>query len=348
MTTTRQNLLRRFVADPPGLEGGLTLSLKPLGERRAWLRAGTGDHAFEGLAAGLSVPYASGLKRLVASDPEIDVALVEHAAPGFDRAAVDQGVGYLDLRGHGRLVGPSFVYVAPPTAPNAGVPPIDLEHDIARRSSRGHRVSPFAPKASRVARCFLTHPQLAWRLSEIAEATDMNPGNIHRVLAALLDLDLIERDGDDYVVPDPGSLLEAWSEQAGRVRPRERFAIPVEGRLGDAVRDLLDVLGNVGVVSGELAAELYAPHLPATSAIVHHLGDVTLAELESGLPPQMRPLRAQSQIVVDHVDEGVAAFGELRGGLPLVSAPQLYFDLYRARGRAREAAEHVRREVLSY
>lgn len=341
MAANRQNLTRRFVDHPPTLEGGLTLSLEPLGARRARLRAGRGDHVFEGIAASLSVPYASGLKRLLASDPDIDVALVEHATSGLDRAALDQGVGYLDLGGRGRLVGPSVVYVAPPVA---GA----VERDNTLRSGREHTVSAFAPKASRVARCLLTNSNLAWRLSDIAEATEMNPGNIHRILAALLDLGLIERDGDEYMVPDPGSLLEAWSEQGRRARPKERIAIPVEGRLRDAVGSLLDVLGDHTVVSGELAAELYAPHLPAASAIVHHVGDVTIAELERSLASRVRPLRAQSQIVVDHVDEGVGAFAERRDGLRLVSAPQLYFDLYREAGRAREAAEHVRREVLAY
>lgn len=351
MSGARQNIVRRFVERPPKLEGGLSLALEPVGERHARLRIDAGDRVYEAVAGGLSVPYASGLSRLLASHPEVEVALVEHAPRGLDRAAEEQGVGYLDLRGRGRLIGPGFVYVAPPLVPypsRGG----DVEGDEDLRSSKGARgnakVSPFAAKASRIVRAFLSAPDRRWRLSEFAELCDMNPGNVHRVLGALVADDLIERDGDDYVVPDPGSLLEAWSEQGRRGRPSERLSIPVRGPLLDAVRELVDVLGEHAVVSGELAAEMYAPHLPAARAIVHRLDDGPLEGIELSALAPVRSLRSPSHIVVDRADEGVAAFGAEHKGLQLVSPQQLYFDLYREHGRAREAAEHVRREVLSY
>ena len=352
MSSTRQNIIiRRFVERPPKLEGGLSFALEPVGERYARLRVEAGDRIYEAVAGGLSVPYSSGLSRLLAANPEVEVALVEHAPRGLDRAAEEQGVGYLDLRGRGRLIGPGFVYVVPPLVPylsRGG----DVEAAKDPRSSKGARgnakVSPFAPKASRIVRTFLSEPDRRWRLSEFAALCDMNPGNVHRVLGALAADDLIERDGDDYVVPDPGSLLEAWSEQGQRGRLRERLSIPVRGPLSDAVRELVDVLGEHAVVSGELAAEMYAPHLPAGSAVVHRLDDGPLEGLELSSVAPVRSLRSPTHIVVDRADEGVGAFRVEREGLPLVSPQQLFFDLYRERGRAREAAEHVRREVLSY
>jgi len=54
------------------------------------------------------------------------------------------------------------------------------------------------------------------------------------------------------------------------------------------------------------------------------------------------------RVVAVRSDEGVGEFGRELEGLPLVSLPQLYVDLYRERGRGREAAEHVRREALAY
>lgn len=350
MSGARQNIIRRFAERPPQLEGGLSLALEPVDERRGRLRVEGADRVYEAIAGGLSVPYASGLKRLLASDPWVEVALVEHAPRGLDRAAIEQGVGYLDLRGRGRLVGPGFVYIAPPLILNrqrgVGAEGEDGSGSSARSDSR---VSPFAPKASRIVRALLSDPERAWRLSELAALCAMNPGNVHRVLGALLRDDLIERDGDHYHVPDPGSLLEAWSEQGGRSRRRDRRIIPVRGSLTEAVRELLDLLGGHAVVSGELGAELYAPHLPAASAIVHRVDDGPLDGLELATAGgSVRSPRAQGQIVLDRADEGVAEFKVERDGLPLVSAPQLYFDLYRERSRAREAAEHVRREVLSY
>jgi hypothetical protein len=47
-------------------------------------------------------------------------------------------------------------------------------------------------------------------------------------------------------------------------------------------------------------------------------------------------------------DPGVSDFGTVHADFPLVSPHQLYVDLYRDRGRGREAGEHVRREVLGF
>jgi AraC-like DNA-binding protein len=341
------------------LEGGLDLALEQVDERRAWLRVRSQEHEYEARAAALAVPYPSGLRRLMAWDPDVEVVLLEQASRRFDGAAAEQQVGYLDLRGRGRLLGPGFVYVAPPyltSLPAGGdiedsSAPDDQADPWARvaNAKRSHpSVSPFAPKASRVVRVLLSDPERPWRLSDIADRCQMNPGNVHRVLRALVDQAFIERDRDLYVLDDPGSLLEAWADHAGRRRSRDRLAVPVrEGLRVDVERVLAAVEGH-GFVSGELAAELYAPHLPAAQAVVHCVEEEFLdrERLVADFGP--RPLRPQGQVLVDLADDGIADSSEVRDGLPLVSPAQVYVDLARDRSRGREAAEHVRREVLGY
>ncbi|HZO06073.1 MAG TPA: hypothetical protein VFB52_06775, partial [Solirubrobacterales bacterium] len=68
-------------------------------------------------AAFLSVPYPSGLRRLLAGRPGIEAVLVEHIPSGLDAAAREAGVSYLDPRGNGRVVAPGLVYVVPPRGP---------------------------------------------------------------------------------------------------------------------------------------------------------------------------------------------------------------------------------------
>jgi len=178
----------------------------------------------------------------------------------------------------------------------------------------------------------------------------LNPGNVHRALDSLQRAGHVERDAERYVVVDPGSLLEAWADAAAQ--PRERFSWPLEGApLQDAVAEVVERLEGRAVVSGELAAELLTPHLPAEAALVHCLDGERWAELHAvsralGPPSPWHP--SSRRLVVDLPDAGVAYFGAPVDGLPLASPQQVYVDLVHAGGRAREAAEEVRRQRLGY
>jgi IclR helix-turn-helix domain len=329
-------LLRRLVHDPPRLEGGVALSAEPLDETHVQLWLRHEGHELSLRAARLSVPYPSGLRRLLAGDPEVEAVVVAHAPRGLAAAAAELGIGVLDVEGHGRLVGPGFVYVVPARQ--------SLERTLPGRSS------PFAPRASRVVRALLAEPSRGWRLSELARLLEVNPGNVHRALDALHKAGHVERDAERYVVVDPGSLLEAWADAA--VQPRQRFSWPLEGApLWDAVADVVERLNGKAVVSGELAAELLAPHLPAEAALVHCLDGeawVGLQAVSNALGPPSPWHPASDRLIVDLPDGGVSHFGAPADGLPLVSPQQLYVDLVHAGGRAREAAEEVRRQRLGY
>jgi hypothetical protein len=336
MPAKEQSPLRRLARHPPVLEGGVDLRLEPLDDVHADLVVRHGQNSLRLRVAWLSVPYPSGLRRLLAADPHIDAVIVDRAPPGLDVAAQDLGLGYLDRHGRGRLVGPGFVYVVPPR----------LEPPRAFGPSRS---SPFAPRASRVVRALLTEPSRAWRLSDVATLVDLNPGNVHRVLRTLQEDGHVERDGDRYVLVDPGSLLEAWADAGAQ--SSEQVVVPVDGSLRDAVHRTIAQLHGKAVLSGELAAELLAPHLPARTALVHCLDVHGWDRLQAAVGAQAPSLADRfwgATLVVDLPDEGVAQFGETIGGLDLVSPQQLYVDLVRAPGRGREAAEQIRRQRLRY
>lgn len=312
----------------------IELSVDLADDQRGVVRLQHGDVVAELKAAGLSLPYPLGLKRLLANQEDIDLVVVERAPPGLREAAENAGINYLDLAGGGRVIAPGLVYVASPRRDPGGITRV--------------RPSPFATKASRVVRVLLSDPKKAWRLSDVALLSHLNPGNVHRALAALLDRGMVERDEDAYVVADPGSLLEAWADQ--QQEPRERVLLDPGGNLRPFISRLVDELGGRAVVSGELAAEELAPHLPAESAIVHCFDERRFAELPRDdrplpfLPVRVRP----GQVLVDLADEGYGAFRLERAGMPLASPLQVYVDLARDRGRGREAAEHLREQVLGF
>lgn len=292
------------------------------------LRAG--GQEIELRAAALLVPYPSGLRHLLDEDPELEVVLVERVPPGLAEVARDLGVGYLDLRGNGRIVIDGFVYLA----------------DTQRSRPPRGRTSPFAAKASRVVRALLAEVR-PWRLTELAGGVGLNPGNVHRILGALVEGGYVERDEEHYVVMDPGSLLEAWADQAAPAR--QGANAPINVPLERAVREIADAEPTIRV-SGELAAEMLAPHLPSQTATLHCVNSDVYEEVMAGPIAELGrdPRREYGRILVDVVDEGVADFGASTRGLPLVHPVQVYVDLARTRTRAREAAEHLRRERIGF
>ena len=319
----------------PSLQGGVVAEVMLDDDRRGTVQLTHGDVRVWLRAVGLSVPYPSGLQRLLATDREAELVIVERAPRGLREAAEKAGVSYLDLRGRGRVVAPGLVYVAEPLPPFRGLV--------------GSKSSPFATKASRVVRILLSDPENAWRLSDVAALADLNPGNVHRALGALVEQDLVERDEDAYVVADPGSLLEAWSEQYAP--SRERVRLSAEGELRPLVADLMHRFNGDAVVSGELAAEDLAPYLPSESAVVHVWSADRFAELadrpSASSLARTGPTRG-GEILVDLADPGVGDFRVVTQGLTLASPQQIYVDLARDRGRAREAAEHLRHAVLGF
>ncbi|HEX3608684.1 MAG TPA: helix-turn-helix domain-containing protein [Solirubrobacterales bacterium] len=336
MIVSRQNkLLTQLAKSPPKITGG-SLSVGSIDGQRAELCLELGDQRLKLLAAALTVPYPSSLKRLLLAEPDIEVVLVERAPPGLEKTAGELGVDYLDAHGRGRIVRPGFVYVVPPS--------VDV-----RRFKGASRSSPFAPKASRVVRCLLSEHERQWRLSDIAESIELNPGNVHRVLATLVDDSYVEREEDLYVVADPGSLLEAWADIS--TPSRKQIVVPFEGELGHAVRALGTRLHGKVAVSGEFAAELLAPHLPAESALLHCLDIEEWANLaHDDIRPPLPvgagiPLR---RILVDLSDEGVGQFGASTAGVDAVSPAQLFVDLYKQPTRGRQAADEVRRQLLKF
>jgi hypothetical protein len=195
-------------------------------------------------------------------------------------------------------------------------------------------------------RALLAHPRAARRLSDLAEEVRLSAGHAHRILSGLLEDGFVERHDNNYVVLDPGSLLEAWA-QGNRPR-RRQISIPIQNHVGDHIEQIMRRGREEVALSGELAAELVHPHLSARSAIVHFLDDDAwerIAEPMRDMPPAPSP---SGRLFLDNADEAVAQFGSERHGFRLVHPVQMYVDMYRDRGRARNAAEDLRRRVIQF
>lgn len=325
---------RRFINDPPSLRGGVALSVEEQAEDQPvllHLRANGSEASLRAVA--LPQPYPSALRRLRAKREDFDAVLVSHIPPGLEEAAEEMKISYLDVHGYGRVAQPGFFYLAIPSwRPGAPSP---------------QKRSPFAPKASRIVRGLLVEPQKPWKLSELAKLVELDPGNAHKVLGALVDEGLVERHEGSYIVAAPGILLEAWADRNKPSREQIRLSVP-DDDLMSAVRQLLNLANGDGAVSGELAAEVLMPYLPASSAILYVSSSEAFDEIESWKRRQVPPPIGGRFVWVRLADEGVKHFGRDLDGLHLASPPQIYIDLSSSKGRGREVAAELRKRLLRF
>ena len=325
--------LRRFLSHPPSLQGGVSLDVKEQAENQPVLLHLRSDGSEAWLrAVPLPQPYPSALKRLRAKRDDFEAVVVSHIPPGLQKAAEEMSVSYLDVQGYGRVVQPGFFYFASPSWRHGPLIP--------------QRRSPFAPKASRIVRGLLAQPRKEWKLSELANLVDLDPGNAHKVLGALVDEGLVDRHSGGYSVGDPGTLLEAWADR--NRPPREQVRLSVPDDLSSAVRRSSNIANLEVALSGELAAEILISYLPAHSAILYVFSAAEFEEVRLSEQRQIPAALGSRFIWVWLADEGVKHFGSEVEGLRLVSPHQLYVDLLRSKGRGREVAEEIRRRLLEF
>src|SRR5262245_4621021 len=127
------------------------------------------------------------------------LAAAVYIGPQSARILKNNGLGYIDLSGNCSL---AFGNVL-----------IDKEGKRNVRPATRPLRSPFAPRATRVARVLLTGPGRAWRLEELAKASGVSLGHSHNVVKRLVDLAWVERDDRQrFRLMKPADLLESWCE----------------------------------------------------------------------------------------------------------------------------------------
>ena len=101
-------------------------------------------------------------------------------------------------------------------------------------------------------------------------------------------------------------------------------------------------------VSYEAAAQRYAPFLSGISQVRTRLlpsagADTAMAELDARVVNEGANLA-----VIETKSAGELLFRQQVGGVWLASPIQVYLDLLRGEGRAKEMAEHLRRERIGF
>jgi hypothetical protein len=211
----------------------------------------------------------------------------------------------------------------------------------------GRPSSPFAPKSARISRVLLLEPKRWWRQKDLAVATQLNDGNVSRIVGRLDEEALLERRNKELRPRDPDLLLDAWAQEY-RFDRHDPLPGHVSGSGIEVARSL-----SANLTKRQVAHAFTG--LPAAWAIdrfarfrlttVYVDGDPR--EIVERLDIRQDPTGANVQILGPD-DAGVFAGEQDCDGLRCVSTLQAYLDLLYLPERAAEAAQHLRDHHLDW
>lgn len=287
------------------------------------------------------------LRRAVARLPSdaTPILAAPYLSPEARAMCLEQDVGYFDLEGNARLVfdGVFIERIVP------GKPPVE------RRALK----SLFKGKSAQVLRAMLRDPKHAWRVTELSRAAGVSLGHVSNVRTALLDREWALVGPDGMFLSEPDALLDAWREAyESPDGPRTRYYTTLHGSaFEEAVRTALRAetnsppganasIGNA-VLASFSAAHWLAPY-SRTGTHFLYADDAGLERLQVVL--KLSPT-AKGENVVVTVPKDVGLFRDTiqpAPGIVCTGPVQTYLDLCVAGERGREAADHLRRERLSW
>lgn len=263
--------------------------------------------------------------------------LVARTLPSTSRAlAEENGAGWLEESGAASIELPGLVIVR------------DARH-VAPRHGR------WTPATLAIVEAVLADG-IKTTVSETTRATGLSPRTCALALSTLTDEGLLSAKAARgpkaaRFVPDPGRLLEAYCRAYADLRS------PIEVSGGVGREDLDGFLRKIGTaspeprhtwaVTGQYAAQAYAPFLTRVGRAVVLVDAKTPAELDSVLRHwRVRPIEGGRLILRPFVSRGDGRRVRTLNGLPLAPWPSVVADAREEGVRGEEAADHLREIML--
>ncbi len=276
-----------------------------------------------------------------ANEQRLPLIVAETISPGAKELLRDEQVGYFDSGGS--LFIPArgaYVYIEKP-------PPKPLAKALR---------SLFSGRRTQVLHALLIHPQRWVSVKELAEQSQASPATVSQVMTELERLDWLETRGQgpnkERLLREPGALLDAWSKQLGLGRPPalRRYYVPAvkPTDLPERLDRVFEQHQVAYAITHEAAAQRYAPFLSSVSQVRCRLMPGRPAEEALGALDARVVTEGANFAVIEVKSSGELLFRERIDGVWLGSAVQVYLDLVRSEGRAKEMAEHLRHERIGF
>ncbi|HVW69461.1 MAG TPA: helix-turn-helix domain-containing protein [Steroidobacteraceae bacterium] len=267
------------------------------------------------------------------------VLAAEAISPGAKELLRAEQVGYFDSGGSLFLPARgAYLYIDKP-------PPKALERSVR---------SIFSGRRARVLHALLAHPRDWFGVTEIAQEAGVAPSTASEVLSQLDRFECLtsrgQGAGKERQLREPGELLDTWAKQQALVRAPVMRRYYVPGVQPDALlaqlADKFDSRQIEYAVSYEAAAQRYAPFLSCVSQVRVRVPVILQAEAVIAELDARSVTEGSNLAVVATNSSGELLFREKIGGIWLASPVQVYLDLLRSEGRAKELAEHLRKERI--
>lgn len=258
-------------------------------------------------------------------------------SPESRRICEQAGVGWIDLAGNCRIAFES-VYIDRESA------------ERPKPAARNYRAV-FSPKAGQVLRTLLREPFRPWKVTDLAEASGVSLGHVSNVRTALIDREWAAADDEGLRLTAPDALLDAWREDYGPVRgERTTWYTTLHGReLEQALQQSLNApsLDGHAMLGGLSAAQWLAPYVRGNTTMLY-TDDQAIPLLLNALKLRTASTGANVEIVA-LADTSILKERVVKPGAPPVASPvQTYLDLWHLDDRGREAADHLRKKLLTW
>lgn len=244
-------------------------------------------------------------------------------------------LGFIDLAGNCRLVGPGFF-----VEHLGGEPP---------KAEKKAFVSIFSPKSAHVLRALFREPYREWKVADLAEASGVSVGQVSNVRSALINNEWAIGGGVGLTLTQPDALLDAWRSdyKPPKAKLGSYYTALHGAQLEERLREILGDPGVRAMLAGLSASNWIAPYGRAhTTFLYADRRTSALIETKLGLRPVTTGANVEIKIVEDE-----AFFCDRLHPAPSIvttSAVQTYLDLWMLGERGREAADHLRKATLTW
>ena len=267
--------------------------------------------------------------------------MAQSISPGAKELLRNERVGYYDSGGSLFLpAGNIYAYVDKP-------PPKGLSRSIR---------SVFSGRRAQVLHAVLLRNREWFGVKDIADQAQVSPATASQVLTELEKFEWVVSRGQgpakERHLQQPGALLDAWVNQLKVMGPlpMQRYFVPAARgeRLVEKFAEVCAESEAEYAITHEAAGQRYAPFLSTISQVRCRLLDGPAADRALGGLDARVVDQGANLAVIEAKSPGELLFREFMNGIWLAGAVQVYLDLMRSEGRAREMAKHLRQERIGF